>query len=151
MIRKKPRLKDVPRKNSIPEDRKPAKRWNPIFCTNRKVCDRPFVETFKGIFEDLTPLDVFLRDWESSGQPWEVEQTRKYLCEATSLPHGRVWVDRRITAFESNTNFSGWLDSSDLPRRLVQHVGFLSEHISLQSNMIDRKAMCVVSVALLVK
>jgi hypothetical protein len=150
-IRNKPKPKTASRNNSIPDNKKPAKRWNPIFRTNRKVCDRLFVEAFKGIFEDLAPLDVFLSDWESSGQPWEVEQTRKYLCKATSLPNGQIWVDRRITTFESNTKFSEWLDSSNLSLRLKQHVSFLHGYMFLLSNLIDRKMMCVLRVVLLDK
>jgi hypothetical protein len=104
------------------QDRPSIKRWNPIFFTNRQGRDRSFVEVSEQINEKGEPLDMLFGDSKVFGQSWEVEQTRKYLCEATNLPEGRVWVDRRIQAPKSNTGFSDWLESSELPTRLTKYV-----------------------------
>jgi hypothetical protein len=125
MGRRKTKLKPRRNKNPASEDGQPAKRWNPIFSTNRKGRDRPFIETFEELNEKRKLLDMLPRDSEISGQSWEVEQTRKYLCEATNLSQGQVWVDLRVKLVKSNTGFSGWLDSSELPSKLTQDVRFL--------------------------
>jgi hypothetical protein len=119
------------KKTPYPQDRPSIKRWNSIFFTNRKGRDRPFVEVSEQINEKGEPLDMLFGDPKVFGQSWEVEQTRKYLCEATNLPEGRVWVDRRIQAPKLNTRFSDWLESSELPVRLTKYVSLSTIEIHI--------------------
>jgi hypothetical protein len=120
--KRKHKLNARSKKTPYPQERPSIKRWNPIFFTNRQGRDRSFVEVSEQINEKGKPLDMLLGDSKVFGQSWEVEQTRKYLCEATDLPESQVWVDRRIQAAKSSTGFSDWLESNELPIRLAKYV-----------------------------